>query len=133
MGLPAKLTSNQLSDLVNGATDVGVANNAVTYDAAGRLTALRMPAGGSLWQTRSYFNWTATNATYPGTGNGRLDEIHIGTTSSNWDRLRLEYDYDSYGNVKRLTENGTANSFTYNTQNRAQWAPDRSLQQGLCQ
>ena len=117
MGLPAKLTSSSAGDLVDGTTDVSAISDAVSYDAAGRLTAMRMPAGGNLWQTRGYYGWTATDTTYPGNGNGRLSSIHVGTTNGGLDRLNLANYYDSYGNVKRHYDNSAYNTFTYNDQN----------------
>ncbi|MCB0182886.1 MAG: hypothetical protein KDE31_01410, partial [Caldilineaceae bacterium] len=63
--------------------------------------------GEALWRTNYYFGWTATNATYPGNGDGRVDEIRVGTTQTNANKVRLEYDYDSFGNVAAITENST--------------------------
>jgi len=89
MGLPAKLTSSQLGDLVDGPTNVSAVTDAVTYDEAGRLTDLRFPAGGNLWLNRGYFGWTATDANYPGSGNGRLFFSRVGTTQGGYERLNL--------------------------------------------
>jgi len=38
-------------------------------------------------------------------------------TQANADKVHLEYDYDSFGNVAAITENGTAYTFSYNHQN----------------
>ncbi len=79
---------------------------------------MRLVIGGDLWRTQYYHGWTATNTTYPGSGDGRLDEIRVGISAGNSSRLLLVHDYDSFGNLKRLAENGTNHSFTYDVQNR---------------
>ena len=46
-------TTVGLSSSVHGALV-----DSVKYDEAGRMTALRFPAGGNLWRTQSYYPWT---------------------------------------------------------------------------
>ncbi len=118
MGLPAKLVSSSAGDLVDGTTNVSAVSDAVNYDEAGRLTQMRFPAGGNLWQTRGYFGWTATNTSYPGDGNGRLYYIHTGTTQGGLERLNLAHHYDSFGNLKYYYDNTAYNTFGYDDQNR---------------
>jgi YD repeat-containing protein len=54
MGLPAKLTSSVSGELVDGSVNVRAVSDAVSYDLAGRLSKLRLPAGGNLWRTWKY-------------------------------------------------------------------------------
>ena len=118
MGLPAKLTSSTLGDLIDGSTNVGAVTNAVNYDIAGRLTALHT-TGNNRYVTYSYLPWTGTT----NNANGRLGSIKVGRTSGAADLLSLGYSYDSFGNISSLTEQynaGTSatNSFGYDQQNR---------------
>ena len=114
MGLPNSLSSS------TGATVV----DSTSYDAAGRITQMRLPGSGILYQTYTYWPWvngTSSNS------NGRLKEIKVGTTNTNAasdsNRLYYLYGYDSFGNVGGMTEqynSGTSAtySFCYDTQNR---------------
>jgi hypothetical protein len=87
--------------------------DSVHYDAAGRLTQLGFPAGGGLVRTQTYAPWNQQDS-----NGGLLAAIQVGTTAGGADRVNLAYTYDSFGNVKTLTDNGTADSFRYDDQNR---------------
>ena len=40
-------------------SSVGSAGRSIySYDKAGRLTAMRFPAGAALWRTQSYYDWS---------------------------------------------------------------------------
>ncbi|MCE7979972.1 MAG: RHS repeat-associated core domain-containing protein [Caldilinea sp. CFX5] len=114
MGQPNRLRSSWYGDLVDGTTTGGGITNGVGYDEAGRLTQMRFPLGGNLWQTRSYMAWLGSN----GNANGRLDTIKVGTAPGNTERMQLTYQYDSFGNVLWFYENGTWFGFCYDSQNR---------------
>ncbi len=120
------LHSNLAGYLVNGTTP-SAGYNGVSYDHAGRITQMRFPQGGNLWRTYRYAPFNQQNS-----DGGMLDAIYLGTTTSlppttpattDYSRLRLEYDYDSFANVKTLREghNGAAPgtfSFSYDAHNR---------------
>jgi RHS repeat-associated protein len=124
LGLPAKLTSGLAPyEFVDGDVDIGVANDAVHYDEAGRLTRLRLPGSGNLWQHRVY-----TPFNTPSSNGGQLTTLQSGTSSNPNDaaagsHLKLTYTYDSFSNISNLSErynNGatTTANFTYDPQNR---------------
>ena len=83
MGLPAKLHSSQLGDIVDGAVNVSAVSDAVNYDEAGRAQwapgEMRMPYGTDLWRQQKYHGWTTNQTHYEGNGNGRLATIYVGT------------------------------------------------------
>jgi RHS repeat-associated protein len=130
MGLPNWMNSNLSGNLVNGVTAGGGQANGVTYDEAGRLRQMRFPAGGNLWRTQKYAPFDQADS-----DGGMLDAIYVGTTSNNtatdYNRLRLEYDYDSFGNIDTLREgfNGGPVApwvFSYDWHNRLESAFGRS-------
>ncbi len=121
MGLPAKLHSNRLGNLVDGEVDVSTVDGAmgyVEYDAAGRLTNMRMPHGTDLWRRQGYYGWTSSSKPNYGGGNGRLYYIFVGTSSGAANKLNLNYAYDSFGNIRQHHDNHGYHSFGYDEQNR---------------
>ncbi|MEM7127794.1 MAG: hypothetical protein AAF702_15790, partial [Chloroflexota bacterium] len=91
------------------------------YDSAGRFYYAHLPKGSTdLFLRHSYDPWT--------TANGRLAEIRVGThwdanTTSSYDRLRLQYSWDRYGNIISVTERynyspPATQSFSYDDLNR---------------
>jgi len=94
-------------------TQVGVLADSASYDAAGRLTHLRFPAGGNpspgsgqaLVRRQVYYPWTQQG--------GRLQQLLVGTSASVADRLNLTYTYDAVGNVTAISDNGVLSSFGY--------------------
>ncbi len=79
----------------------------VNYDEAGRMTALRFPAGGNLWRTQSYYPWTAKR------NGGMLESLKVGLSEGGGERLSRGYAYNSFGDITSLTEGTTSNEFTY--------------------
>ena len=96
-GVPVELSSSIHGALVDS----------VNYDEAGRMTAMRFPAGGNLWRTQSYYPWTE-----PKSG-GMLASLKVGLSKGGGERLSRGYAYNSFGDVISLTEGTTSNSFTY--------------------
>lgn len=84
----------------------------IRYDGAARLQSMRLPAGGNLWHTRTYWPWTQEN--------GLLRQIQVGTMSGGEQRLSLVYTYDGYGNITRQvdTQVNQASDFGYDQQGR---------------
>jgi signal transduction histidine kinase len=80
MGLPAKLTSSVSGELVDGSVNVRAVSDAVSYDLAGRLSKLRLPAGGNLWRTWKYAPWHEQSS-----NGGQLISLRVGTSSDNGD------------------------------------------------
>lgn len=120
MGLPSLLCSAYWNSSQNAyycTNDPWYVSDA-GYDEAGRLTDMKFPAGGNLWLNRGFFGWTATNANYPGSGNGRLFFNRVGHSQGGYDKLDLVYYYDSYGNVERHKDGTAYYNFTYDAQNR---------------
>ena len=76
MGLPAKLHSGQLGDIIDGTVNVSAVRDAVDYDEAGRLVDMRMPygtdpsasSGQALWRQQGYYGWTSSDTTYRAQG-----------------------------------------------------------------
>jgi len=119
MGLPNRLHSSWYGYLVDGTTSGGGISNGVTYDEAGRLTQMRFPLGGNLWQSHYYRPWTGTD----GNSNGRYWGMHVGATAGANNLLGTSLGYDSFGNVSyaQVSQNGVLvdnASFTYDAQNR---------------
>ncbi len=85
----------------------GALVDSVNYDEAGRMTALRFPAGGNLWRTQSYHPWTE-----PKNG-GMLSSLKVGLSEGGGERLSRGYAYNSFGDITTLTEGTTSNSFAY--------------------
>ena len=79
----------------------------VSYDEAGRMTALRLPAAGNLWRTQSYYPWTVKR------NGGMLESLKVGLSEGGGERLSRSYAYNSFGDISALTEETTSNSFTY--------------------
>ena len=112
-GLPARLRHSRFGVLVNGDRAGAGYADTVEYDAAGRLVTARLPAGGNLWRTWVY----APFGQQDGNG-GLLTAVKVGTARGAADRYHLAYDHDSFGNVRRIDENGTPWTFAYDAQNR---------------
>ncbi len=85
----------------------GALVDTVNYDEAGRMTAMRFPAGGNLWRTQSFYPWKE-----PGNG-GRLASLNVGLSEDGGERLSRGYAYNSFGDITALTEGTTSNEFTY--------------------
>ena len=90
-----------------GRSVYGVLVDSVNYDEAGRMTAIRFPAGGNLWRTQSFYPWTE-----PRNG-GMLASLKVGLSEGGDERLSRGYAYNSFGDITSLTEGATSNSFTY--------------------
>jgi RHS repeat-associated protein/uncharacterized repeat protein (TIGR01451 family) len=86
--------------------------DSASYDAAGRLTNLRFPTGGSLVRRQVYYAWDQ-----PQQG-GRLWQLLVGTSATTADRLNLTYGYDAVGNVTSITDSGVQSSFSYDALDR---------------
>ena len=85
----------------------GTLVDSVSYDEAGRMTALRMPAAGNLWRTQRYYPWTAKR------NGGMLASLRVGLSEGAGERLNRSYAYSYFGDVAALTEDTTSYSFTY--------------------
>ncbi|MBP7963694.1 MAG: RHS repeat-associated core domain-containing protein [Caldilineaceae bacterium] len=81
-----------------------------SYDEAGRLTAMKYPAGGNLWRTQTYYPWTTSRS------GGLLNQIKVGTTNGGTDRLYRQYTYNSFGDV--LNDGSGVSNFTYDSLDR---------------
>ena len=79
----------------------------VSFDEAGRMTALRLPAAGGLWRTQSYYPWTVKR------NGGMLESLKVGLSEGGGERLSRSYAYNSFGDITALTEETTSYSFTY--------------------
>ena len=79
----------------------------VSYDEAGRMTALRLPAAGNLWRTQSYYPWTVKR------NGGMLESLKVGLSEGGGERLSRGYAYNSFGDITALTEDTTSYSFAY--------------------
>jgi hypothetical protein len=125
MGLPNRLRSSWYGDLVDGTTAGGGITNGVHYDEAGRLSYMRFPLGGNLWQSYGYYPWHTTDpySRSSSDSNGRLRLVYVGTNPYWGDRYGSPYSYDSHGNVTVFEEwinnvGVTGATFTYDYQNR---------------
>ncbi len=96
-GVPVGLSSSIHGALVDS----------VNYDEAGRMTAVRFPAGGNLWRPQSYYPWTE-----PKNG-GMLSSLKVGLSEGGGERLSRGYAYNGFGDITALTEGATSNEFTY--------------------
>ena len=92
----------------------------VKYDEAGRMTAMRFPAGGNLWRTQSYYPWTARR------NGGMLASLKVGFDEGGGERLSRGYAYNSFGDLSALTEGTDSYAFTYDGLGRLTSAYDRS-------
>ncbi|MFN8446855.1 MAG: RHS repeat-associated core domain-containing protein [Caldilineaceae bacterium] len=119
MGLPLTLTSS-----LSPTTPLAGSAN---YDEAGRLTRLNYPAGGNLWRTNLYYGWTLSPwGIADGNSNGRLQFSSLGTApydpatqnATGYNRMALDYRYDSFGNVKYYMDGAAWYAFSYDSQNR---------------
>ena len=79
----------------------------VSYDEAGRMTALRLPAAGGLWRTQSYYPWTVRR------NGGMLESLKVGLSEGGGERLSRSYAYNSFGDITALTEETTSYTFGY--------------------
>ena len=79
----------------------------VSFDEAGRMTALRLPAAGGLWRTQSYYPWTAKR------NGGMLESLKVGLSEGGGERLSRSYAYNSFGDITAITEGATSHSFSY--------------------
>ena len=65
----------------------------VSYDEAGRMTALRLPAAGNLWRTQRYYPWTAKR------NGGMLESLKVGLSAGAGGRLNRSYAYNYFGDI----------------------------------
>ena len=79
----------------------------VSFDEAGRMTALRLPAAGNLWRTQSYYPWTVKR------NGGMLESLKVGLSAGGGERLSRGYAYNSFGDITALTEETTSYTFGY--------------------
>ena len=79
----------------------------VSFDEAGRMTALRLPAAGGLWRTQSYYPWTVKR------NGGMLESLKVGLSEGGGERLSRSYAYNSFGDITALTEETTSYTFGY--------------------
>ena len=96
-GAAVGLTSSVHGDLVDN----------VSFDEAGRMTALRLPAAGGLWRTQSYYPWTVRR------NGGMLESLKVGLSEGGAERLSRSYAYNSFGDITALTEETTSYTFGY--------------------
>ena len=92
----------------------------VKYDEAGRMTAMRFPAGGNLWRTQSYYPWTARR------NGGMLASLKVGFDEGGGERLSRGYAYNSFGDLTALTEGTDSYAFSYDGLGRLTSAYGRS-------
>ena len=92
----------------------------VSYDEAGRMTALRLPAAGGLWRTQSYYPWTVKR------NGGMLESLKVGLSEGGGERLSRSYAYNSFGDITALTEETTSYTFGYDGLGRLTSAYGRS-------
>ena len=90
----------------------------VSFDGAGRMTALRLPAAGNLWRTQRYYPWTAKR------NGGMLESLKVGLSEGGGERLNRSYAYNYFGDITALTEEMTSHSFTYDGLGRLTAASD---------
>ena len=79
----------------------------VSYDEAGRMTAMRFPAGGALWRTQSYYDWSVRR------NGGMLQSLKVGRNQGSSENLNRSYAYNSLGDLSALTEDTTSYAFSY--------------------
>ena len=79
----------------------------VSFDEAGRMTALRLPAAGNLWRTQSFYPWTVKR------NGGMLESLKVGLSEGGGERLSRGYAYNSFGDITALTEETTSYTFGY--------------------
>ena len=96
-GVAVGLSSSVHGDMVDN----------VSYDEAGRMTALRLPAAGGLWRTQSYYPWTVRR------NGGMLESLKVGLSEGGGERLSRSYAYNSFGDITALTEETTSYTFGY--------------------
>ncbi|MEM7129271.1 MAG: RHS repeat-associated core domain-containing protein [Chloroflexota bacterium] len=112
MGLEKRLCDGYLSGSTVYCTGESIANSA-SYDEAGRLRYVKLFKGTDLHLRHDYGNWTSNN--------GRLSQIRVGTSSSSgssssYNRFRLNYSHDRFGNVAQISDRynlGTTYSRSY--------------------
>ena len=85
----------------------GVMVDGVKLDEAGRMTALRFPAGGNLWRTQSYYGWKEAG------GGGMLASLKVGLREGGDERLSRGYVYNGFGEIAALREEETSYAFAY--------------------
>ena len=96
-GAAVGLSSSVHGDLVDS----------VSYDEAGRMTALRLPAAGNLWRTQRFYPWTAKR------NGGMLESLKVGLSKGAGERLSRGYAYNYFGDITAVTEDTTSHSFSY--------------------
>ena len=79
----------------------------VSFDEAGRMTALRLPVAGNLWRTQSYYPWTVKR------NGGMLESLKVGLSEGGAEQLSRSYAYNSFGDITALTEETTSYTFGY--------------------
>ena len=92
----------------------------VSFDEAGRMTALRLPAGGNLWRTQRYYPWSARR------NGGMLAGLKVGYDEGTDERLSRGYAYNSFGEITALTEGADSYAFSYDGLGRLTSAYGRS-------
>ena len=92
----------------------------VSYDEAGRMTAMRLPAASGLWRTQTYYPWTVRR------NGGMLESLKVGLSESGGERLSRSYAYNSFGDITALTEETTSYTFGYDGLGRLTSAYGRS-------
>ncbi len=85
----------------------GALVDSVSMDEAGRMTAMRYPAGGNLWHTRSYYGWRVAR------DGGQLQSLKVGLSQGGGERFSRGYSYNGFGDIASLTEGATTRSFSY--------------------
>ena len=85
----------------------GVMVDGVKLDEAGRMTALRFPAGGNLWRTQSYYGWKEAG------GGGMLASLKVGLREGGEERLSRGYVYNGFGEIATLREGDASYGFAY--------------------
>ena len=83
------------------------------YNASGQLTSVAYPASGGVQRTQRYFPWVSAGHD----SNGLLAGIELLDRGGN-PMHSLSYAYDTFANLRQITHNGVAASFTYDSQNR---------------
>ena len=74
---------------------------------AGRLSAMRFPAGGNLWRTQRYYPWSARR------NRGMLAGLKVGYDEGTDERLSRGYAYNGFGDITALTEGADSYAFSY--------------------
>ena len=68
---------------------------------------MRFPAGGALWRTQSYYDWSVRR------NGGMLQSLKVSLSEGGSERLNRSYAYNSFGDLSALTEDTTSYAFTH--------------------